>query len=176
MSKSNSETETAMKTGKIEIFERINRLKMKAGGNPLDDVDGRIDPDAIDRANTVILKASKMYPMQIRKSLERLNTLWDKTKELPPELRKSNAEKLANTTNHIKDLAAQFNYDLMDYFGTSLRDYLLAVDLLKEEHIVIVQAHIDVMDIAYSENLKADETPLAAELQKVLAEAIEEHG
>jgi hypothetical protein len=172
MSKSNPESE---KESKVEVYERINRLKIKAGGNPMDDVDGKLDPTAIDRANTVIQKASRMYPMQIRKSLERLNSLWDKTKAAPKEKRKETAEKLANTTNHIKDLAAQFNYDLMDYFGTSLRDYILAVDLTKNEHVIIVQAHIDVMNIAYNENLRADETPLAAELQTVLAEAIAKH-
>ena len=158
----------------VEVYKRVNRLKLKAGGTSGSGA-GQIDPGAIEKANTVIQQAASMYPMQIRNVLKALNKAWNETKELEPDKRQKNSEKISNLANNVKDLAAQFGFEIMAYFGDSLRDFIMATDLSKKEHIIIVQAHIDVMDIAYNEGLKDKESELAEELKKVLAEAINKH-
>src|SRR6056300_458470 len=89
----------------IEVYKRINRLKLKAGGSGGSEP-GQIDPNAIDKANTVIQQAASMYPMQIRNVLKALNKAWNETKELDPDKRSENAEKISNLANNVKDLAA----------------------------------------------------------------------
>jgi len=159
----------------IEIFNRIKRLKMKASNKAKDDTIGEIDPENIKKADIVIQKAAEMYPMQIRNVLRMLYNTWSEIKKLPPEERQDRTEKLSNIANNIRDLAAQFGFGIMAHFGASLRNFLLSSDMSREEHVTIVQAHIGVMEIAYSQGLKDNEDPVAEELKAALAEAIEKY-
>jgi hypothetical protein len=164
------------KDGKeVEVFHRINRLKIKAGGEAHDGALGQIDPAAIEKANSVITQAAEMYPMQIRNVLKLLNKAWDETKDKTAEERKDKAERISNLANNVKDLALQFGFEIMGYFGGSLRDYIMRSDLTQPEHVIIVQAHIDVMDVAYREGLKDEESPMAEELKQVIAKAIDKY-
>ncbi len=156
---------------KVEIYNRINRLKIKAGGSAKGGP-GKLDPNAVDRANAVIQKMSERYPAEIKKSLAALDSLWDTTKVMSFDARGDNAREISNIANQIKDLAGTFGFDLMEYFGESLRDYILDIDLSQKEQIIIVQAHVDVMQVAYNQNLKSQEHPLADELKKTVAAAI----
>jgi hypothetical protein len=161
----------------VEVFKRVNRLKLKAGGG-LNDGPGKIDSGAIERANTVVQSMASLYPREIKNVLAALDKQWDKIKVLPEEHpeRKKLAEKTSNTANQIKDLAGTFGYTLMEYFGESLRDYILETDLSKKQHFTIVQAHIDVMGVAYRENLKDDDGgPVAEELKKMVNAAIDKY-
>lgn len=159
------------KIPKVEIYNRINRLKLKAGGDAAGGP-GKLDQNSIDQANTVIEKMSAKYPIEIKRSLEELNAIWAETKVISFDARGENAAKMSNIANQIKDLAGTFGFDLMEYFGESLRDYILNIDLSQKEQIIIVQAHIDVMQVAYSQNLKHQEHPLGEELKQTVATAI----
>lgn len=155
----------------VEVYNRINRLKIKAGGTATGGP-GKIDQNSIDRANAVIHKMSEQYPDEIKKSLEDLNAVWSETKAMAFDKRGANARAISNIANQIKDLAGTFGFDLMEYFGESLRDYILNIDLSQKEQVIIVQAHVDVMQVAYSQNLKHQEHPLGEELKKTVAAAI----
>lgn len=161
----------------VEIFKRVNRLKLKAGGG-LNDGPGKIDSAAIEKANTVVQTMASLYPREIKNVLAALDKQWAKIKDLPedhPE-RPKHAQKMSNTANQIKDLAGTFGYTLMEYFGESLRDYILETDLSKKQHFIIVQAHIDVMGVAFRENLKDDDGgALGEELKKMVNAAIEKY-
>lgn len=156
---------------KVEIYTRINRLKMKAGG-AIGAGPGKIDTKSIDSAHSVIQKMAEKYPNEIKRSIENLEKIWAETKAMEPDQRSENARAISNFANQIKDLAGTFGFDLMEYFGESLRDYVLNVDLSHKEQIIIVQAHVDVMQVAYSQNLKHQEHPLGEELKKTVAAAI----
>lgn len=156
---------------KVEIYNRINRLKLKAGGSA-GAGPGKLDQNSIDRADAVIQKMSEKYPLEIKRSLDELNALWSETKVIAFDARRENASKISNVANQIKDLAGTFGFDLMEYFGESLRDYILDVDLSQKEQVIIVQAHVDVMLVAYTQNLVHQEHPLGEELKKTVAAAI----
>jgi hypothetical protein len=149
---------------------------LKAGGG-LNDGPGKLDQSAIDRADSVVRSMSSLYPKEIKNILSVLNKEWAELKETEEGARNRElVEKISNTANHVKDLASTFGYDLMSYFGESLRDYILETELSMKEHYIIVQAHIDVMMVAFRENLKDDDGgPVAVELKKVVRQAIQKY-
>jgi len=160
----------------VEMFKRVNKLKLKAGGG-LNDGPGQIDQGSVDRANSVVMTMESLYPREIKNVITALNKEWDQMKALSEDDDKSKLkEKISNTANQIKDLAGTFGYDLMEYFGESLRDYILSTDFSRKEHFVIVQAHIDVIWVAYRENLKHDDGgPVANELKETIRVAIDKY-
>ena len=161
---------------RIEIFHRINRLKIKAGGTD-DSIAGFIDPDAIRRAQGAIEKKRSEYDKQLEEVMIKIDAAWDDIKNDKKDTRlKSHINKLHNYANNIKDLAETYSYKLMEHFGKSLRDFCEKLDRKKPEHLTIVQAHIDVMWVAYNHEIKDDGGPEAAELRLILAKAIEQHG
>lgn len=171
------ESQDGQSDKEVEVFKRVNRLKLKAGGG-LNDGPGQIDKSAVERANSVVQTMASLYPREIKNVLAALDKQWGEIKGLPEghEKRPKLAEKISNTANQIKDLAGTFGYTLMEYFGESLRDYILATDLTKKQHFTIVQAHIDVMTVAFREGLKDDDGgPVAEELKKMVHAAIEKY-
>jgi hypothetical protein len=155
----------------VQIYNRVNRLKMKAGG-AIGAGPGRFDPSMVDRGQSVIRHMAGQYEDEIQKSMDVLAALWAETRAQPAGERKENAQKISNLANQIKDLAATFDIDLMEYFGQSLRDYVLNIDLSQDAHVIIVQAHVDVMQVAHKNNLKSQDHPLGEELKKTVAAAI----
>lgn len=160
---------------KVEIFHRVNRLKLKTGAG-LHDGPGFIDPHAVNRAQTVIQAKEKLYPKIVEESLKKLQKSWAGFKMAAnDDDRKEFMEQIYHTANHIKDLASTFNYELMQHFALSLRDFSERIDIGKKEHHIIVQAHNDVMWIVYQENIKDQGGPKAAELKLIVAKAIEKY-
>ncbi|MEM6781422.1 MAG: hypothetical protein AAF569_06120 [Pseudomonadota bacterium] len=160
---------------KVEVYNRINKLKLKAGAG-LNDGPGKLDQNSIDRANSVVTTMASLYPTEIRSMLMGLEKEWLELKDMDPDSEKKSklVEKMSNTANQIKDLGTTFGYNLMGHFGESLRDFILKTDLEMKEHLTIVQAHIDVMAVTFRENLKDDDGgPVAEELKQVVATAIE---
>lgn len=161
---------------KVEIFHRVNRLKLKTGAG-LHDGPGFIDTHAIKRAQGVIEKKETLYTKIVEESLERLDEAWKNFKDAEgDESRKQAMEKIYHTANHLKDLASTFSYELMQHFALSLRDFTESIDVDKKEHHIIVQAHRDVMWVVYHENIKDHGGPKAEELKQIVAKAIEKFG
>lgn len=158
----------------VEILHRVNKLKLKAGGG-LHDGPGKLDSASVERANSVVQNMSSLYPREIKNMLAALDKEWDQIKSSSNDNdRTKMVKKMSNTANQVKDLAGTFGYTLMEYFGESLRDYIMKTDLSKKEQYTIVQAHIDVMGVAYRENLKNDDGgALGEELKKMVRTAIE---
>ncbi len=158
----------------IKIYHRVNRLKMKAGGS-LNGGPGRLDPNAVDKADVVIQNMANIYPQELQKALSELDEKWEEARGMAENTREADVEMMSNLANQIKDLAGLFGYSIMEYFAASLRDFILESALNREEHVVIVQAHVDVMWVVYRENLKDDAGPVAEELKRMVAEAIEKY-
>lgn len=160
---------------KVEVFHRVNRLKLKTGAG-LHDGPGFIDPHAVNRAQSVIETKESLYPKIVEESLKRLENSWKNFKAAGnDEARKASMEQIYHTANHIKDLASTFNYGLMQHFALSLRDFSERIDVDKKEHHIIVQAHNDVMWVVYQESIKDHGGPKAEELKLIVAKAIEKY-
>ena len=160
---------------KIEIFNRVNRLKEKAGGSTGEGA-GKFSASSIEKADMVIEDMASLYPKEIENMLGMLGTEWSLLRGGTQEDEKaSRIERMSHMSNQIKDLAGTFGYSLMEYFGESLREYILETDLSREEHYTIVQAHIDVMEVAFKQNLKSDGGALGLELKETVKKAIEKY-
>jgi chemotaxis protein histidine kinase CheA len=159
----------------VEIIHRRNRLKEKVveTGHGASGA-GFIDPEAIRRAQAVIDNGQDLFIAELQKSLETLTALW-KTMKKERKNEPGKIGEIHRLSNHIKDMAGTFGNTLMDEFGESLRDFSDQIDLSRKEHITIVQAHIDVMWIAFTKDIQDIDTEEAVELKTVLTRAIEKY-
>ena len=161
---------------KIKIQHRLNKLKLKAGVAYDDERLGFIDPKAIQKAQASIDGQEEHYSSEVEEVLIKLDSTWEDLKNLKDQSKlKKKSSELYNFANNVKDMAETFKYKLMGNFGESLRDFCEKIDIDNEAHQIIVQAHIDVMWIAFKNNIKDEGGPEAKELQNVLAQAIEKY-
>lgn len=163
------------KNSNVEIYHRINKLKLKAGLPVYDSVHGVIQPKQVQKAQQIIDEKEEEYPIEVKDVLTKLQDSWKSYQESQNEEREEWLEKIYNYSNNVKDLTSMYQHDLMSHFSLSLRDFCEKIDLDKKEHHVIVQAHIDVMWITYEEKLRSDKSEKAEELKKVVAVAISKY-
>ncbi|GJL84927.1 MAG: hypothetical protein DHS20C02_07020 [Micavibrio sp.] len=156
----------------VEIIHRINRIKKKVapGGNI--EAPGFINPEHIKNAQSVVEKSEDTYKEAIASTLEKLREEWEAVKTSKSG---KNTDEIHRLSNHIMDMASTYKYELMDYFGHSLRDISAKIDVKNKAHQTIVQAHIDVMLVAYAQNIKGQGGATAKELKLILAKAIDKH-
>ena len=162
--------------GKIEVYNRVNRLKLKAGLSHTDpNAKLRIDPSTVNKADSIIEKKAEAYPTEVKRVLTALHQNWVKAqsgdRKSVPEI----MEKIYHNANQIKDLASTFNYPLMQHFGVSLRDFVEKIDMNKGAHRTIVEAHIDVMWVALNENVHDEGDERAQKLKSLVQKAINKY-
>jgi hypothetical protein len=160
------------KPDEVEIYKRINRLKLKAGIPLSSNELGYINPDAIKQAQGAIDAKEAEYTHEIEAVLIKLDSTWKDLKADTSQAKKY-VSRIYNYANNAKDLAETYNNELMKYFGLSLRDFCESFDINNKAHHIIVQAHIDVMWTAFKNKIMDEKSPLALELKTVIAKAIE---
>lgn len=160
----------------IEVYKRMNRLKIKAGADPNQQVEGMISPEKIRQADELVTDFCKDCPKMVSGVLDKLNTKWRIMSEaVDGEDRDAMAEEMFTLAHEIKDVAGLCGYVLMSDFAESLRDYVVEKTLNPEAQRVIIQAHVDVMNQAYKKNVKDDGGPVAAELKDAVRVAIDKY-
>jgi len=157
----------------VEVFHRVNRLKLKAGGSP-DSQSGKLDPQMIAAANKVVADASSSYNKELERVMDKLNKAWLAIKN-SGSASSAEIENLYHLSNQVKDLASTFNFKIMSDFAASLRKFVHVYDETNPNHKVIIQAHMDVMWVVYREDVKDGGGKMAQELKKTLSKAIEKH-
>lgn len=173
MTENEEPTSAEDKKPDVQVFHRVNKLKKKAGGEG--DGPGYIDKDAIKRAQTVIVQKHEAYTQEVEVVISSIESSWNEALEEHMRGEEASLESLYHYANHIKDLASTFGYELMQHFGSSLRDFIETVDLTNKAHHIIVKAHIDVMWVAYKENIRDHGGEKAEELKMFVAKAIEKY-
>ena len=159
---------------KVKIYYRINKLKLKAGVDADDSRPGYIAPESLKKAQEYIDKQEARYSEEVNRVLDMLSNTWNELKaEKDFGRTQTQLSWLYNYANNIKDMSETYDYQLMDYFGKSLRDFCERIDVRNKAHHVIVDAHINVMRIAYDENIKVFDSAKAEELKQIIAKAIE---
>lgn len=155
----------------VEVFKRINKLKLKAGAGE-DTGAGFIDPKAIKSAQSCIDESNESYSKEVGSLLKEIDKVWSMVLSDGGD---EYVTVLYHKSNHIKDLAETFDYDLMRYFGHSLREFIEKLDTDKKAHQTIVRAHIDAMWVVYHEKISENDDPKAIELKAMVSKAIEKH-
>lgn len=164
------------KDDSVELFQRINRLRSKAGGAPNDDHEGEIAPDMVVKADDLIADFCKDCPELMAHVLEKMTAKW---KDMAGMGESSTREKLAQEiftlAHEVKDVGGMCGYTLMADFGESLRDYIMETKLDQDAQRVIVQAHVDAMNAALRLKLRDDGGPAAEELKALVKVAIDKY-
>lgn len=160
----------------VEIVHRVNRLKQKVHESPAEQEDGYVDSSIIRKAQAVIDNSHEKYTLEAKASLEEIVAAWAALKSGESKDTRKDIDHLCRLSNRIKDMASTYGYDLMSYFGESLRDFCEKLDVTNQPHCVIVQAHIDVMWIAFNEKLKGERGQKAEELKMIVNKAIDKFG
>ena len=156
----------------IKIIHRKNRLKEKVAGSADAQEEGFIEPELIANAQAVIDESGDLYKKELAETLHKLISSWT---ELKQTLDNKYRRELNRYANHIQDIAGTYQYDIMAYFGRSLCEFCDKLDVDKLAHQTIVQAHIDVITIAFQKDLKRDDTPQAQDLKDMVSRAISKH-
>lgn len=163
------------KDDEVEIIHRINHLKRKVVADTKRASmlgEGRIDPDAIERAQAVIDDSQDEYLDEVESIFGDLTKAWGELKSGEHQA----VNQVQVYSNRITDLASTYGFDLMRYFSKSLRDFSERIDIANKNHITIGQAHLDVMMITVHEKIKEEDAPKAEELKAVLDQAIKKYG
>ena len=162
---------------KVEIIRLTNHLKRRLGFDPKDESEGFIDPKAIEEADKLIEALCAECSQSIGGFLKQLNEKW----ALMREIAENNAEREAlseamfTLSHEIKDIGSMCGYNLIAYFAESLRDYIGETELNLEAQKVIIQAHLDSMQLAHKNDVKEDDGPVATELKQLVKVAIDKY-
>lgn len=157
----------------VEMFQRINRLKGKAGGDPNSEKTGSIDPEAIAQADEFIKEFCADCPTLMKEVLDKLKIKWEEMKTAGSSAASDPiAQEIFTLAHEVKDVAGLCGYGLMSEFAESLRDYVVETDLDHDAKKVIIQAHVDVINVAFKQNMMDHGGDAADELKDSLKKAI----
>lgn len=161
----------------VEKFELKNRLKDKLEiDHRSKNVEGQIDPAAVEEADQLIADMCANSHDNLTEQLTLLKEYWDEMKDMPDSGERDGVAQHVFTVAHeIKDIGAMCGYQLAAYFGESLRDFIGQTDLKLEAQRVIIQAHVDVLNIAIKKDIREDDSPAAEELKRMLKLAIDQY-
>ncbi len=161
----------------VEKIEVKNTIKQRAVGIHGDEHnEGFIAPELIDEAEKEVLKLCTNSPAMVGESLEKLNALWNKMKDLPASPERSQlSDEIFLQAHEIKDISAMCGYELISYFSESLRDYINKAELSVKAQVVIIQAHLDALAVVHSKGYKSDAGAVAEELKLNVKKAIDKY-
>lgn len=161
---------------KIEMFRLANRLKARLGSRFQDQKEGFIAADAIAEADKLIEGLCLDCSTTIGKLLDQLSSEWQHLRaSLPDNIAEGQSRPIFTTAHEIKDVSAMCGLALLSYFAESLRDYIGRAQIIMEAQIVIIQAHIDAMQMAHRKGVREDHSPEAEELKRMVRKAIEKY-
>ncbi len=161
---------------KIQVFKLANALKARLGARFQDQESGFLAPDIIEEADRLIEELCLSCPTTLQGHLDELNRLWAKMREMPENAERADLSRQIFTLAHeIKDVGSMCGYDLLAYFAGSLRDYIIEARLSIQAQVVIVQAHLDAMQVAQRQGYKTQAGPEAEELKAMVRKAIEKY-
>lgn len=163
-------------TDDVEVVHRINRLKEKVLDERSQGATGFIDSALIKKAQGVVERSHEVYTKEAHSALDLLVSVWSRLKNGTSQDVSGDIGELCKLSNRLKDMSSTYGYDLLSHFGESLRDFSERLDISRRAHQVIVQAHIDVMWIAFNEKLRDMEGKKAEELKTIVSKAIEKFG
>lgn len=158
----------------VEIFHRVNRLKIKAGSSK-DGPPVKFSKERLKEPHKFKEDLAENYDDELGTVMDDLEAAWEGLLSGKSETIHESREKLYHKANHVKDLASTFHYPLMQHFGLSLREFIEKIDPENKDHHTIVRAHLDVMWIVKKEDIHDEGGEKAKELKQMVEIAIREH-
>lgn len=166
-----------LKKLRIEVYKLTNYLKQKlspSGGKNTQE--GEISPDKVSECDALIQSMCFDYLKVADNHISKISELWKKMRDMPQsDERHKISDQIFVEAHEIKDIASLCGYTLCAHFAESLRDYIAEVSLNLSGQRVIIQAHIDALNIVHKQKLKEDGGAAAEELKRMVKIAIEKY-
>lgn len=162
---------------KVEMYKLTNRLKGLMGARFQNQKEeGFLAAESIEAADKIIEEMCVDCPARIAVHLEKLSSLWEQMKAMDNSPKRiETSEQIFTIAHEIKDMGAMCGFALIAFFAESLRDYIARTDLNLKAQVVIIQAHVDAMQIVHRQGYKAEGGPEAEELKKMVRVAIDKY-
>jgi len=133
-------------TADVQYFHPPNLLKLKVG-------DGRLDPEAIARAESAVQQLATDYMTWVMTDIKRLDEIIVRARDDGAN-RKTHLDALFVTVHDMKGQGGTFGYPLISRIGHSLCR-LLERDGL-ETNLKVISAHVDAMKAVILHKVKGD--------------------
>lgn len=160
----------------VEKYKFSNILKMRMGARFQKQETGFLADEVIVEADKLIAEMCALSPDVLTKMTENLVGLWMEMKDMDNAPQRAElSQKIFTQAHEIKDIGSMCGYELLAYFAESLRDYIARTDLNLKAQVVIIQAHIDAIQIVNRQGVKKDAGPQAEELKKMVKMAIDKY-
>ncbi|GAB4178760.1 MAG: hypothetical protein OHK0024_16940 [Thalassobaculales bacterium] len=160
----------------VEIIHRVNRLKIKAGGDPSGPA-GRLDPRLVANASAVVQAKVPDYLNEAARHLSELELLLTALmREIELERRQDLLRRIAGVAHEAQAQGTTFGYPLATRFAGSLRDFCERIEDTDGARLQIVKAHVDAFKAVIRGKIANDGGAIGTALVEALETAIERHG
>lgn len=163
---------------KIEMYKLVNNLKRRMGNQfEKQEGEGFLDPAAIAEADKLIVSLCQTSSETMGALYDQLNVEWGRMRQLESSVeRDAAAQKIFTAAHEIKDIGEMCGYELAAHFAESLRDFIMTTKLNIKAQVIIIQAHMDALQITIKQDIKVDAGPKADELKRMVKLAIDKYG
>lgn len=149
----------------VQYFSPPNLLKMKVG-------DGRIDPDAVAKAENAVLQLKDDFLEWVRQDLERLEAALTRAKQ-DGAARKTHIETLFAVSHDMKGQGGTFGYPLISRIGHSLCTMLERDG--KDANLKVATAHVEAIRGVIVRNVTGDGGAIGQQIAEGLEAAASQH-
>jgi hypothetical protein len=159
---------------KVFIIHPVNKIKKKIGCLKNDDFS--FSNKQITDASLKNNPSDEQKNQQIQDIISNLTLLWENIKKSDDiQKEKHKTTMLRIYINRLHDLSLQFSLALTQDFTKSLKIFIEDAILVKKNHQIIIQAHIDVINLSLFNKITHADSSNAESLKKILKEAIEKN-
>ena len=160
------------KIQEVIIVHPINRVKEKI--RPKQNINISFSNENINAAQNILEKSHDLKDKELDLIIQNLLSLWSKI------IAKPSKENHCFTMffiylNRLDDISAIFKVDVLYDFIQSLKEFLEHANIENNSHQVIIQAHMDVINLAYQHKIESKDDEDAKNLKKMLLIAIEQN-
>lgn len=162
--------------GAIKKITLANRLKARLGAKYEGQQEGFLSPEVIAKADALIASMCTSCPVAIGEIISRLSACWEKIKKTEiPTTRADLMSEMFTHAHEIKDVGSLCGFELISHFAESLRDYIASAELDVEAKLIIIQAHLDAIQIVHRQGIKQNAGPEAEELKRMVSRAVDQY-
>lgn len=160
----------------VAIYNRINRLREKAGGSRHGSGTGQLDPKVVQQAYKALDTYAPEYPKTVTRDLDKLMAVTQQLLQAGPEQQQPLLRQMSSLANEVQSLGSTFGYDLVTGVGQSLRRFTDQMQHADPSQLVLIRAHVDTIRVVLSRSIKGDGGAEGRALIEELKIALGKHG
>ncbi len=145
-----------------------NKIKQKIG--PAANIRELLMPENIAKSQKVIDDQADQFLSWALKDIQRLNETLKHLRNHP--MTKAELEVIVVCAEHLRDRGGTFNYSLVSSIAKSLYNYAVTIKAPAEEHLIVIEKHIEGLIVVVHERITSDGGNLGRELLSSLNQLV----